>query len=65
MKSVRMVFCAVLLLLVAGQQKSSLLFIVSDDLRPNLNLAYGQEYMHTPHLDRLANGSCVFDRCYT
>ena len=25
---------------------------VSDDMRPQLNVAYGQKFMHTPNLDR-------------
>lgn len=38
---------------------------VSDDMRPQLNVAYGSKFMHTPNLDRLAASGTVFDRHYT
>ena len=41
------------------------LMLVADDLRPQLNKAYGQSQMVTPHLDKLAASSLVFDRAYT
>ena len=40
-----------------------LLYIVFDDLRPELG-AYGLPNRHTPNLDRLADGGTVFDRAY-
>eukprot|EP00039_Didymoeca_costata_P013470 m.205289 g.205289 ORF g.205289 m.205289 type:complete len:702 (+) comp15783_c0_seq5:81-2186(+) len=42
----------------------NVLLIVVDDLRPQMNLAYGQKEMITPNLDKLANSSMVFNRAY-
>ena len=49
----------------AASPKRNVLFLFSDDLRPELNEAYGQAHMHTPNLDKLARKSVVFDRAYT
>ena len=43
--------------------KPNVLFIVVDDLRPQLG-CYGQAQMVTPHIDGLAAGSVVFKRAY-
>eukprot|EP00038_Savillea_parva_P014739 m.11964 g.11964 ORF g.11964 m.11964 type:complete len:712 (+) comp2895_c0_seq1:126-2261(+) len=43
----------------------NVLHLVVDDLRPAMNVAYKQEYMHTPSFDRLANEGLVFLRAYT
>ena len=48
---------------VAGAKGKNILYIVVDDLRPQLG-AYGQGYMHTPNIDALANRSLIFDRAY-
>eukprot|EP00930_Biecheleria_cincta_P072544 TRINITY_DN59925_c0_g1_i1.p1 TRINITY_DN59925_c0_g1~~TRINITY_DN59925_c0_g1_i1.p1 ORF type:complete len:602 (-),score=65.29 TRINITY_DN59925_c0_g1_i1:91-1839(-) len=53
---------------VVGHVRSSqknIVLIVADDLRPELNLAYGQKHVLTPNLDRLAQDSLIFDRAYT
>ena len=42
----------------------NVLYFVSDDLRPDLNLAYGQSQIKTPYLDRLSVGSLVFAKAY-
>ena len=54
--------------LANGKQKN-VLFLVADDMRPNLGLyeesnVFGQPPMHTPNLDALAKGSLVFDRAF-
>jgi iduronate 2-sulfatase len=41
----------------------NILFIVADDLRPNLG-CYGDRYAHTPNIDRLAENGVVFTRAY-
>ncbi len=41
----------------------NVLFIIADDLRPDLG-AYGDGIAVTPHLDRLASESVVFNRAY-
>ncbi|XP_065192923.1 iduronate 2-sulfatase-like [Sycon ciliatum] len=46
-----------------ASSKKNVLFIVIDDLRPQLG-CYGQKYMHTPNIDKLASESLVFDRAY-
>ena len=44
----------------------NVLLLIVDDMRPQLNAAYGQTFMITPNLDRLAKspGAVVFDRAY-
>lgn len=44
-------------------QKPNILFIVVDDLRPELGF-YGAKHIHSPNLDKLAEGSVVFTRSY-
>jgi len=39
------------------------LFIAVDDLRPQIG-CYGKTFMHTPHLDRLAQRGVLFERAY-
>jgi arylsulfatase A-like enzyme len=43
--------------------RPNVLFIVVDDLRPQ-TAAYGKAFMHTPHLDRLADEGVLFERAY-
>jgi len=43
--------------------QTNLLFIIFDDLRPELKV-YGKEHMITPNFDRLAAQSVVFDAAY-
>ena len=45
------------------QPKSNVLFIVVDDLRPQLN-CYGHKQMISPNIDRLASHGVVFLRSY-
>ena len=47
----------------AAQSRPNILFICADDLRMNLG-CYGDEIAVTPHLDRLAKESRVFERAY-
>src|SRR5512137_2556270 len=44
-------------------QKPNVLFIVVDDLRPELG-CYGKGYIKSPNIDRLARTGMVFDRAY-
>jgi arylsulfatase A-like enzyme len=44
-------------------QNRNILFIIVDDLRPELG-CYGSEHMHTPNIDELANSGIVFKRAY-
>jgi arylsulfatase A-like enzyme len=41
----------------------NVLMIVVDDLRPQIK-AYGEEYMHTPHIDELASNGALFSNAY-
>jgi iduronate 2-sulfatase len=43
--------------------KPNILFIVVDDLRPELN-CYNAEYIHSPNIDRLAKQGTMFERAY-
>ena len=38
--------------------------MVMDDARPDLNYAYGQSFMKTPHMDRLAKSGMVFRHAF-
>jgi hypothetical protein len=42
----------------------NVLYLLVDDLRPELNYAYGQKGMHTPHIDAFAKSATVFNNAY-
>lgn len=44
-------------------QKKNVLFVVVDDLRPQLG-CYGMPWVHSPHIDALARQSLLFERAY-
>lgn len=46
-----------------AKEKKNILFIVCDDLRPELG-CYGEEQIQSPHVDRWAARSVIFDRAY-
>ena len=49
----------------AAQAKpKNVLFIIADDLRPEIQAGYGQRHMITPNIDKLVKGSLVFQRAY-
>jgi iduronate 2-sulfatase len=60
-------FPAALLLFLTGlihaKDRPNVLLICIDDLRPELN-CYGVDYIHSPHIDRLAATGIRFDRHY-
>ena len=65
---VLLAFCFPFLALVSAAPlrrpaRPNVLFIIADDMRPQLG-AYGQKYMHTPHLDKLAATGTRFNRAY-
>jgi hypothetical protein len=43
----------------AGTRQPNVLFILVDDLRPELG-CYGNSVVKTPHIDRLASGGTTF-----
>lgn len=45
------------------RQKKNVLFLIMDDLRPELN-CYGAHYMKTPNIDRLARQGVMFENAY-
>lgn len=51
--------------LAADSQRKNVLYIVFDDLRPDLSMyTQGSPAMRTPHLQALADGGLVFERAY-
>jgi arylsulfatase A-like enzyme len=46
-----------------AREKPNVLFLMIDDLRPELG-AYGSERVQTPHMDQLASEGVVFERAY-
>jgi iduronate 2-sulfatase len=55
---------AIVVVVAAAPPRPNVLFVVYDDLRPQLG-AYGHTQMITPHFDSLANESLVFNRAFT
>jgi iduronate 2-sulfatase len=47
----------------AEESKPNILFIAVDDLRPQLN-CYGVSHVHSPNIDRIAQGGLLFNRAY-
>jgi arylsulfatase A-like enzyme len=47
----------------AGDERPNVLWIMSDDLRPQLG-CYGDPHAKTPHIDRFASRALRFDRAY-
>lgn len=48
---------------IDSNKKMNVLFLISDDLRTELNV-YGSQMAHTPNLDKLANSGVRFERAY-
>jgi arylsulfatase A-like enzyme len=49
----------------APKGAKNVLFLIADDLRPQLNKAYGKSFMHTPNIDAFTDTALVFDWAYT
>ena len=47
----------------ATGNRPNVLFIAVDDLRPEIG-AYGNEFIHTPNMDRIAQEGVIFTRAY-
>lgn len=66
MKKIFLACCTVFLWgtgAVFGKEKPNVLLIIVDDLRTELG-CYGTSYVKSPHMDKLAESSMVFDRAY-
>ena len=48
---------------LVAQDRPNVLFIAIDDLKPLLN-SYGQDFMHTPHIDMLAGNGVLFSNAH-
>lgn len=46
-----------------AEDRPNVLLLCIDDLRPELN-CYGADYVHSPHIDRLADSGRLFERHY-
>jgi iduronate 2-sulfatase len=46
-----------------NQKQPNVLFIAVDDLRPELG-CYGEKHIHSPNIDKLAEGGLTFNRAY-
>ena len=44
--------------------KPNLVFILPDRLRQDTSAAYGNDWIQSPHMDRMASESFVFEHCY-
>ncbi|QEG02231.1 Arylsulfatase [Stieleria maiorica] len=55
--------CLTLLAAIARADRPNVLFIAIDDLRVELG-CYGQTWVKSPHIDRLAAGGMLFERAY-
>lgn len=53
------------LLPLSSQANKNVLLLIADDMRPELHEAYGQPWMVTPKLDKLARESLIFDAAFT
>jgi hypothetical protein len=60
----RILTLGMLCLTSLAAQKTNVLLICIDDLRPELK-CFGAEYIHSPNIDRLANEGRAFTRHYT
>lgn len=47
-----------------GFMQPNIVFIMSDQQRRNSMATYGNRYVHTPNLDKLAENATVYDHCY-
>ncbi len=47
----------------ASETRRNVLFIMVDDLRPQLG-CFGKSFMHSPHIDELAKHGSLFERAY-
>ena len=51
-------------LVLTAPSSPNILYLMADDMRPQMG-AYGFNFMHTPHLDRLASEGLLFTFAYT
>lgn len=63
MKKILITFLTGISLLLSAQQKTNILFIAVDDLKPELGV-YGADYIHTPHIDALAGQGVTFTNAH-
>ncbi len=62
-KPILLLFVLLNITLIYAQQKKNILFIMVDDLKPNIG-AYGDDYAITPNMDKLAGSGLLFNKNY-
>ena len=63
MKKLLFIIWALISVHLTAQEKPNILFICVDDLRPELG-CYGNNYIHSPNIDKLAKTGAVFTNHY-
>ena len=58
-------FSSLILFSSADDNRMNVLFIVTDDLRPDVAGIYGDSRVFTPNIDRLMQSGVTFTRAYT
>jgi len=50
---------------MAERSRPNIVFIMPDQLRADFLSCYGAEFIHTPHIDSLAENGVIYDRAYS
>ena len=59
-----LIFITIFAIYASGAARPNVLLVGVDDLRPEIAGPFGQDYVHTPNLVRLAKRGTTFTRAY-